>query len=268
MKTDRDADQLSPEVIIGKLGDSLFSKNIIFRERLDSTNILAKELALKGAPEGTVVLAEEQKAGKGRMNRRWLSQGYKNLLVSILLRPALPVNQVFVMTMILAVAVIDGIRAKNRLNVMVKWPNDLYVDNKKLGGILTEFSQRDGLIEHVILGLGLNVNWAPGEKDGLLYTPTSIFTETGRKVSRNELLAEVLMRFEIYYKDAMSGKVENLYEKWNSLSLVLGKEVDIQSQGENITGTALRIDHYGALVIMRPDGREEKILSGDVSLRF
>jgi len=268
MKSNKHRDPLSPETIISRLGDSLFSKNMVFRETVNSTNVLAKELALTGAPDGTIVLAEEQTAGKGRMGRSWLSPGYKDILCSLLLRPALPVNQVFVLTMILAVAVIDGIRARTSLHMMIKWPNDLYIDRKKLGGILTEFSQKHGLVEHVILGLGLNVNWMPEEEEGLLNPATSILKETGRVVSRNELVAEILTRFDEYYRDVLTGRIEYVYERWNALSLVLGQEVYIQSQGEEVEGTALRIDQEGAMIIRRTDGREQRILSGDVSLRF
>lgn len=268
MKSNEHRDPLSPETIISRLGDSLFSKNMVFRETVKSTNVLAKELALTGAPDGTIVLAEEQTAGKGRMGRRWISPGYKDILCSLLLRPSLPVNQVFVLTMILAVAVIDGIRAKSNLNVMIKWPNDLYIDRNKLGGILTEFSQKHGLLEYVILGLGLNVNSMPEEEQGLPNPAASILKETGGMVSRNELVTEILTRFDGYYRDVLTGRIEYLNERWNALSLVLGQEVYIESQGEEVEGTALRIDQEGAMIIRRIDGREQRILSGDVSLRF
>jgi BirA family biotin operon repressor/biotin-[acetyl-CoA-carboxylase] ligase len=268
MKSNKHRDPLSPETIISRLGESLFSKSMVFRERVNSTNVLAKELALTGAPDGTIVLAEEQTAGKGRMGRRWLSAGYKDILCSLLLRPSLPVNQVFVLTMILAIAVIDGIRAKTGLHVMIKWPNDLYIDRKKLGGILTEFYQKHGLVDHVILGLGLNVNWIPEEEGGLLNPATSILKETGGMVSRNDLIVEILIRFDGYYRDMLTGRIEDLYKKWNELSLVLGEEVHIEYQREEVKGTALRIDQEGAMIIRRTDGREQRILSGEVSLRF
>jgi BirA family biotin operon repressor/biotin-[acetyl-CoA-carboxylase] ligase len=268
MKTDRDSDRLNPDIITGILGSSIFSKNVVFRERLASTNALAKYLALKGAPEGTIVLTEEQTAGKGRMDRRWLSPAYKNLLFSVLLRPGLSVDKVFTLTMILGLAIIGEIKAKNRLDVMIKWPNDLCINQKKVGGILTEFSIRDKRLEYVILGLGLNVNWMPEKGDGLIYPATSILVESGRMISRNRLFSGILKRFEGYYQEVLSGKDGRLYKRWNHLSAVIGRDVEIISQDNIITGKVLKIDRQGALILKDDQGEERRILSGDVSLRM
>ena len=268
MKADRDTDRLGPDEIIGILGSSIFSKNMVFHERITSTNELAKELALKGAPEGTIIITEEQTAGKGRMERRWLSPAYENLLFSVLLRPGLPVDNVFALTMILGFSVIEEIKAKNRLDVMIKWPNDLCVNHKKVGGILTEFSVRYRRLEYVILGLGLNVNWMPEEGEGLIYPATSILAESGIVISRNELLSGILKRFEGYYQKVLSGKAEDLYIRWNKFSAVIGRDVEIISQDGIVTGKALRIDRQGALILKDDHGEEKRILSGDVSLRL
>jgi BirA family biotin operon repressor/biotin-[acetyl-CoA-carboxylase] ligase len=268
MKTDRDSDRLNPDIITGILGGSIFSKNMIFRQSLTSTNVLAKDLALKGATEGTIVLAEEQTAGKGRMERRWLSPAHKNLLFSVLLRPNLPVDKVFTLTMILGLAIIGEIKAKNGLDVMIKWPNDLCINQKKVGGILTEFSTRDKRLEYVILGLGLNVNWKPEESDGLIYPATSILAESGRMISRDILFSGILKRFEGYYQELLSGKEEGLYKEWLSLSAVIGRDVEIISQDKVITGKVLKIDRQGALILKDDQGEEKRILSGDVSLRM
>jgi len=268
MKADRDSERLNPDIITGILGSSIFSKNLVFRERLTSTNLLAKELALKGAPEGTIVLAEEQTEGKGRMERRWMSPAYKNLLFSILLRPSLPGEKVFTLTMILSLAITGEIKAKYRLDVMIKWPNDLCINQKKVGGILTEFSIRDKRMEYVILGLGLNVNWMPEKDNGLIYPATSILAESGRMISRNRLSSGILKRFEGYYQDVLSGKEGRFYKRWNHLSAVIGRDVEIISQDEIIMGKALRIDRQGALILKDDQGEEKRMLSGDVSLRL
>jgi BirA family biotin operon repressor/biotin-[acetyl-CoA-carboxylase] ligase len=268
MKRERNKDRLRPELLKSRLGSSMFSKNIIIHKKIESTNILAKELALRGAPEGTIVLAEEQTAGKGRMDRRWFSEGYSNILASLLLRPSMALDRIFILTMILAVAISYVIKEKYQLKAMIKWPNDIYIGRKKLGGILSEFSLKKREVKYVILGIGLNVNWYPEEKHGILYPSTSLFMERGELISRNVLFSDILMRFEGYYKDVLLGRIEQVYRKWNELSMVMGKAVEIETQVEKIKGKVLRIDHQGALVIKRDDGEEQTILSGDVSLRL
>ena len=259
---------LNKETIIRGLGESIFSRNIILYQRINSTNVLAKELALNGAPEGTLVLAEEQTAGKGRLNRKWLSPDRENLLFTILLRPPWDADNIFLLTMILAISAIDAVKEMTGIDIMIKWPNDLYIRRNKLGGLLTEFSIKDRVVEHVILGIGLNVNWMPGEEERLHYPATSILAESGMRVSRNELLSRLLKRFEASYERALAGDTDDLHIRWNELSLVTGKDVEIISQDDVIRGKAIAIDRSGALILNNSLGEEIKILSGDVSLRF
>jgi len=268
MASQKISETLDKDIIIKGLGSSLFSKNLVFHERINSTNALAKELALKDAPEGTLIIAEEQTAGKGRLDRKWLSPGKENLLFTILLRPPLDADNVFLLTMILAVSVIDAVKEMTGIDILIKWPNDLYVKEKKLGGILTEFSIKEAIAEYVLLGLGLNVNWMPGEQDGLMYPAASILAESGLRVSRNELLTRLLKRFEASYERTLSGKTDDLHARWNELSMVIGKDVEIIAQEEVITGKAIAIDRSGALILNNSLGEEMKILSGDVSLRL
>lgn len=264
----RQAEPLNIEDLKAKLAGLLFSTNLIFHETLESTNALAKGLALSGAPEGTIVLTERQTAGRGRLKRQWLSSGYSNILVTVLLRPSLLKDRVFILTMIMALATIDGIKQVCNLVPMIKWPNDLYVGYKKLGGILTEFSVKQDRLEYVIIGLGLNVNWNPSESEGLLYPATSLMLETGRQVSRNILLFEILKSLEYYYQDVRSNRMEKLYKLWNDLSLVIGRTVTIESHENSIQGRVIRINHQGGLVILDDHGKERTILSGDLSLKI
>ncbi len=261
-------DGLNPDAIKGGLGQSLFATHIVYLETVDSTNRLAKELASAGAAEGAIVIVEEQTAGRGRRGRSWVSPGRANLTFSILLRPTLVVDKVFSLTMILALACIEAVKKRTGLSCMIKWPNDLYVGGKKLAGILTEFAARDRRVEWVVLGLGLNVNWYPAEGETMSRLATSLQAEIGKRVSRNELLVEILVQFEAYYNDVLSGRIEKVYERWNDFSLVLGKQVVIESDQLKITGKALRIDQDGALIIEDGEGKEQKIIHGEVSLRF
>ena len=257
---------LQPDIIRNKLSQSIFATNIVLHETVDSTNTLLKDLGARGAAEGTIVIAEEQTAGRGRMGRAWVSPGHSNLYLSLLLRPSVQPDQVFVLTMVMALATIDGVEAVSGLSPMIKWPNDLYVGGRKLGGILTELFVRDRAVEYVVLGLGLNANWNPGEEQGFIYPATSILSETGNRISRNDLLVEILRSFDNYYMRVLAGKIVEFYEKWNDLSMLLGKPVEIKTTECSFFGRALRIDHKGALVIEDANGRERTVLSGDVSV--
>ncbi len=259
---------LDPESIRRGLGQSLFAGNIVYHVTLDSTNNLAKELALRGAPEGTIVLAEEQTAGMGRRGRSWLSQGKANLLFSILLKPVFPPDRVFSLTMALSLAAVQGIKQETGLSCMIKWPNDIYVGRKKLAGILTEFAARDRCVDWVVLGLGINVNWCPEEKEEIARLATSIFVETAEKVSRNGLLVRIAKQFENHYQRLISGEAKDLQCQWNEYSLVLGKQVVIASDEKEFEGKAVRIDESGALILEDEKGRLRRIVHGDVSLRF
>lgn len=262
-------EKLHPGLIKTGLGDSLFGAGIVYRMSLGSTNDLAKDLALRGAPEGALVITEEQTAGRGRRGRSWLAPSKTNLLFSLLLRPALSPNRVFSLTMALALAAVEAVEEETGLRCRIKWPNDLYAGSGKLGGILTEFSGKDRQVDWVVLGLGLNVNWSPGEgRTGSRFAATSLFAETQKKVSRNGLLVQILKRFESHYGRLLAEGGDDLYRKWNECSLVLGKEVVIESEERQISGKAIRIDENGALILEDERGKVHTITHGDVSLRF
>lgn len=261
-------DVLDPHILRRALRDSLFGENVVFHETLDSTNRLARDLARQGAPEGTLVIAEEQTLGRGRRGRTWLSPGRENLLFSLVVRPPFPPDQAFALTMILALAAGDGVEAATGLRALIKWPNDLFLGPKKLAGLLTEFSVREGVIEYVVLGIGLNVNWNPERAREVLYPTTSLLAETGVRTDRNDLLVRVLKRFQDYYGELKSGDPGGVYRQWNERSLILGKEVEVDSGQDTFYGRALRIDQNGALIIRDARGGEQEIVVGDVSLRW
>ena len=250
------------------LEESLFSKNILIYQSLSSTNTTAKDLYGKGAGDGTVILAEEQTAGKGRMDRQWLSPSGRNILVSILLTPDMKVENIYSLTLALAIAAIDAIKEINGLSAMIKWPNDIYSKDKKLAGILTEFKVRGNNPAYVILGMGLNVNWNPEKERNILFPSTSILNETGQVTSRNRLIAGILKNLEILYNDILNEKTEEFYKRCNSLSLLTGKEVSVDTGEKRERGIAVGIDRDGGLILKSRDGDIKKILNGDVSITF
>jgi BirA family transcriptional regulator, biotin operon repressor / biotin---[acetyl-CoA-carboxylase] ligase len=259
---------LQPDLLNKRLAGSLFSSHILYHPFLDSTNASARTLATQGAPEGTLIITEGQTAGRGRRGRSWVSPPGANLLFSLLLRPPMDGDRVFVLTMVLALAGLKAVKRLAGVKALIKWPNDLYVGTRKLAGILTEFSVRGKQVDWAVLGMGMNVGWHPEVREGSGAPATSLLEETGQKVSRNDLLLEILTGFEPLYRDVVRGSMKALYEDWNRNCLVLGKAVVIESDMERIEGNALRIDDCGALIIEDATGKERRILTGDVSLRL
>jgi len=264
------AEPFNPALLTNSLKQCLFGKRVIFRDTLGSTNVFLKGLAQDGAVEGTVVIADEQSAGLGRLGRQWFSKKGQNLLFSVLLRPNLPPNKIFALTMMFALAGIDAIEEISGLNGMIKWPNDIYIGENKIGGILTEFSVLKGIVLYVVLGMGLNVNWQPDAEQTLLYSTSSILNETKKSVSREKLLCKLLERFEKNYnvaKEDMSGR-EELFKRWNEKSLVLGRTVTLETGKERVEGEVKGIDRDGALMLITTDGQNRKFVCGDVSVKI
>ena len=258
------------ELLTSVLKNCIFEKNVIFKNVIGSTNVFLINLAQQGSPEGTVVIADEQSAGLGRLGRQWFSKEGENLLFSVLLRPGLLPNQIFVLTMIFALAGIEAVQQMTGLDAMIKWPNDIYIGEKKLGGILTEFAVQKGVVEHVVLGMGLNVNWNPSTEKKLLYPTSSIFAETHQKVSRERLLGKILKILETFYREATEdmNPAERFYKKWNNKSAILGKSVVIETGKERVQGEAAGIGKDGALTLITADGHERRFVCGDVSVKM
>jgi BirA family biotin operon repressor/biotin-[acetyl-CoA-carboxylase] ligase len=177
-------------------------------------------------------------------------------------------DRVFVLTMVLALAALKSVKTVAGVKAMIKWPNDLYVGTKKLAGILTEFAVREKQVDWAVPGMGINVGWHPETPEEGGAPATSLLEETGQRVSRNELLIEILTGFEALYRDVAAGRMKALYDEWNQNCLVLGKAIVVESDRERIEGRALCIDDFGALIIEEANGHQRRILTGDVSLRL
>lgn len=258
---------IDPQELRSSLSGSLFGVDVLCYDRIPSTNDLAKFLAQQGAPEGTLLVADEQTGGRGRMGRSWLSEPGANLLFSVLLRPALGPDQVFALTMVLAVSAAVSLRSRTGAAVGIKWPNDLYCSGRKLAGLLTEVGTKGAAVDQVVLGMGLNVHWRPEEGEGIIAPATSLLLETGRGYRRTDLLVWILGEFEVSYRAFIQGEREIFYSRWNELSMILGRSVVVDTGKETIPGTALRIDRSGALILEERSGVQRKIICGDVSLR-
>ena len=252
-----------------KLGDRLMGSRFLYFLTLTSTNEHARELAEDGWPEGTVVLSEEQTAGKGRAGRSWHSPGGLGLHVSIILKPALPPERIPLVTLMAAVATARALR-DGGWDATIKWPNDIVLGGRKIGGILADARLRPGAPADVVLGLGLNVNHLESDfPPELLPRAGSIRLQTGIEADRTAILASVLVRIEEAYKALREGGAHGdagLIEAFSALCpMSRGRAVRIDGDGEPFTGETAGIAASGALRVMTAAGVRE-IHVGDVSV--
>lgn len=259
-------DLLLPEEIWTKLNCSILGTRIYYYSIIDSTNTQAKKLALSGAPSGSLVVAEGQTLGKGRLGREWSSPTGVGISASIILRPDITPPEAPRITLLTAVAVAETIREKTHIEAMIKWPNDILIEGKKVCGILTEMSAEPEVVNYVIVGIGINVNNEQFPEE-LQSKATSIKITVGRKISRAKLLAGVIERMEYYYQSSLVSGFDKLLEKWRELCCNLRKPVKIIGRKESFNGIAMDVDSDGALIVKKDNGEIVKVLSGDVSLR-
>ena len=200
-------DLLLPALIQPRLKTDFIGQAIHHFPQIESTSTKARELAEQGAPEGTLVVAEYQTRGKGRMSRPWESPAGQNLLFSLILRPTLPPQETFQLIRLVSVALCRTIALESHLEVKIKWPNDLYCLGKKMAGILAEFAAEAGRLDYVVIGVGLNVNWSPADLPEEAQPATSIFKETGARASRLDILVSLLSEVEQLYLTGAKGGV-------------------------------------------------------------
>jgi BirA family transcriptional regulator, biotin operon repressor / biotin---[acetyl-CoA-carboxylase] ligase len=261
-------EKIDPVNIKNQLNTSFIGREIHYYEKIDSTNKIAKDFANKNANEGALFITEEQTKGRGRLNRNWQSQPYSNILMSLIFRPALHPSKIFSLTMISSIALVNAIMKMSGLTTKIKWPNDIYYNNKKLAGILTELKADKNKVSYAIVGIGLNVNSDLSEDPALKDIATSLYNETGKIISRNELLIVILSEIEQWYNSLNQGRFEDIRREWNDHSLVLGKPVVVYSDNYKEEGIALSIADDGSLIIQKNNGEQKKIICGDVSLRL
>jgi len=258
-------DILTPDMLKHRLKGSLFGKRIFHFFRTDSTNRVALELGHAGEPEGAVVLAEEQTAGRGRGGRAWHSERATGIYVTLLLRPKLAPVQAPLLTMMAGLSAHSAVQALTGLEVDLKWPNDLLVRGRKLGGILTEMHAEPGQIRFVIVGIGLNVNQEkfPGELANLA---TSLRAETGKPQSRMELLVRLLHEFESDYNRFLREGVATVVARFESVSsYARGKRVRVTNGTESYVGTTAGLGPEGLLQVERDGGQLMTVIAGDVA---
>lgn len=240
---------------------------IYYFDELDSTNVKIKELAIGGAEHGTVVVADKQTAGKGRRGRTWESPAGTNLYFSILLRPTFATEKAPMLTLVMAYSAAKAIREYLHMEAMIKWPNDLVLEKKKICGILTEMTLNGMDIDHIVVGTGINVNLTefPEELRG---TATSLFLEKGTEIDRKVLLEKVLQEFWRQYELFVEKQtLSYLQKEYNAMLVNCGKEVCVLEPENEYRAIAKGINCAGELLVTKTDGSEAVVYAGEVSVR-
>ncbi|MFH2119717.1 MAG: biotin--[acetyl-CoA-carboxylase] ligase [Pseudomonadota bacterium] len=262
-----DGMQFDAKALQSRLTGRRIGCRIHYEETVDSTNRVAWELVLGGAPEGTVVLADRQTAGRGRLQRSWQSPPGCNLYTSVILRPAIPPHDASQITLLAGVAVAEAISAVYPGRVGIKWPNDLLIGGRKVCGILTETRMVAGGIDSVIVGVGLNVNMERTDFDPAhRETATSLREETGREHSREDLLFLLCERFEQWYEIFLHGGFAPVREEWLVRAEMVGKRLKVLFGDQMLEGVFAGIDWDGALLIADEQGAVRRVIAGDATI--
>lgn len=256
-------DRFSIPDLKAAVAGKLMGRRLLYLARTTSTNEVAKGLARRRAPEGTVVLAEEQTAGKGRLGRSWAAPAGSSLLLSVILRPTL--SRLPQLTMMASLAAARAVEGATGLPVRLKWPNDVLIRGKKVGGILIEAELAGQRPRFAVVGMGLNVNFDVGAVPGIPETATSLSLELGRDFPRQDLLLALLEELETAYQGLKAGAP--IQEEWRERLETLGRWVRVTGKGPPEEGRAEDVDDQGRLLLRLADGSLLALSEGDVSLR-
>lgn len=254
---------------IAQLKTERFGKPVKYYDEVDSTQTAAVTLVAEGASEGTLVLAERQTAGRGRMGRQWHSPKGKGIWMSMILKPNhIPLSFTPQLTLLVSVALCRAIRSTVSVEAGIKWPNDLLIGGRKVAGILLESSAENETLQHIIAGVGIGVNLEPDDyPPELRDVATSLAIEAGHRIDRVELLCRFLLEWEQLYALYHEQGFAPVKLLWEALSVSLHRPIRCQTAQGPVEGYAERIDEWGALEIRLQDGTIKKMYSGDVEFR-
>lgn len=242
-------------------------QEVLYFEKLSSTNTKAQEIAEKGYPQGTLVVAEQQEQGKGRRGREWISEKSDGIYMTLLIKPNINPNNASMLTLVAAIAVARAIKDVTSEPAMIKWPNDIVVNGKKVCGILTEMNAQFDYINHIVIGIGINVNNTDFPEE-IKAIAGSLRTESGGKVfKRSYIIASVMQYFEKYYEKYMQTEdLSDLVEEYDELLVNKNKEVRVLDPKEEYDGRAMGITRRGELIVDTWESRK-LVSSGEVSVR-
>ncbi|OPX60270.1 MAG: putative biotin ligase [Methanobacterium sp. PtaB.Bin024] len=255
--------RLLPYELERDLPTRYIGKEIHYYSEVDSTNEVAKRLAHDGAPEGTIIVAESQRSGRGRRGKKWLSPS-GGVWMTIILRPDIPPSKAAQLTLVTGVAVAETLDQECRLDVGIKWPNDILIGGKKVCGILTEASTNPEGLEYVVVGIGIDLNvdvdsFPPELREGA----TSLKQELEKEIYSVKLVQRFLKNLETLYDDFKTGKFPEILKEWRKLSKTIGSRVEVRKKGRILQGEAVGITREGVLILEMDDGSLRKVISGE-----
>lgn len=266
----KEPDILHPVEIVSRLETRLIGRKYHYLVEADSTNDIAVALAIEGTSDGTCIVAESQRQGRGRLGRVWLSTPGKGIYMSLVLRPDIPPKDVSQLTLLAAMVLATTLRNLYGFDAKVKWPNDVVINGKKVAGILSESQIEPQRVRFIIIGIGVNVHHRKEDFLGpFRYLPTSVALEIESRVrdaapKRQELFCEFLKNFEYAYNSYLTQGWESWQKTLNELSMVLGKYITVDTGKEMVAGIASKLSPDGGLIVRTPEGQIRTILVGDV----
>lgn len=239
---------------------------IYYFDRIDSTNTKAKELAEEGHPSGTFVVADQQTAGKGRRGRSWESPAGTGIFMTLMLKPEINPNNASMLTLVAAMATTRAIRRVTGVPAMIKWPNDIVMNGKKVCGILTEMSAQFDYINHIVIGIGINVHNEAFPEE-IAQTASSLLLESGQRIHRASLIETFLEEFEVLYAEYLKTEdMEGLQKEYDQMLVNRGRQVRVLDPKEPFEGKAMGITKKGELIVDTWESRK-LVSSGEVSVR-
>lgn len=260
-------DIVTPEQIIPNLNTKQLGRTIDYYTTCDSTQIIAADKAREGAPHGTVVIAEEQTDGRGRLDRSWNSTANKGIWMSVIIRPAISPQFAAQFTLVSAVAITQAIQEVTNLTPEIKWPNDILINGKKVTGILTELQADMDIVHSIIIGIGVNVNQELSAfEESIQKTATSLKIENGEEIDRSLLAAKILYYLEKYGDLYVENGFKPIKILWESHNCTIGKRIRATTLRETLEGVALGITNDGVLEIKLDSGEIRGVYSADIHL--
>ena len=260
-------DTVAEEEVASRLRTERMGRQIRYFSRIDSTNQYAKRIAEEGASDETLIIADEQTAGKGRSGRTWVTPPSEAIAFTLLLRPKLSPDRISMVTLVMGLAVVNAVNALYDVDAGIKWPNDVVIGGRKLCGILTEMSAEVSRVNYIVIGVGINANQTSFPEE-IRKIATSLKLELGHAVNRAELIARVMTEFErLYAGFEAQGDLGPVVQEYNELCLNTGNKVRVLDPNGEYNGTSRGINSLGELLVETEDGQMREVYAGEVSVR-